>query len=117
MRPSTLSGRVGDVGSGISWSLSSSMKMRSDDAIACCIVPYCSARLRIGLKNIWTYDRKATSVPSERVERTTLPPPYQMTSAMATELASSMRGMKDANTRIWRIAARKLSWLIFANRL
>lgn len=42
--------------------------MRSEDAIVACMVLYCSARFRMGRKNICTYDRNATSVPSESVD-------------------------------------------------
>ena len=60
---------------------SSSLKIRSDDAIADCRTLNFSDMSLIGRKKRTAYWRNATSAPSVSVPRSTLAPPYQMISA------------------------------------
>jgi hypothetical protein len=71
---------------------SSSLKMRSDEAIADCSTLNFSDMSLIGRKNRCEYCRNATSAPSVSVLRRTLPPPYQMISAEASALIASIAG-------------------------
>ena len=71
---------------------SSSLKMRSDDAIADCMMLNFSDMSLIGRKKRCEYCRNATSPPSVSVFRSTPSPPYQMISAEASALIASMAG-------------------------
>ena len=83
---------AGPGGEVISTGVSSSPKMRSDDAIADCRMLNFSDRSLMGLKKRWEYCRHATSTPSSMVSCTARPPPYQMMSAVATAPSTSMAG-------------------------
>ena len=76
----------------MSTGVSSSVKMRSDDAIAPCSTLNFSDRSLIGRKNRCEYCRKATSDPSVSASRSTQPPPTQSSSAAASALTSSTAG-------------------------
>ena len=71
---------------------SSSLKMRSDEAIADCRTLNFSDMSLIGRKKRCEYCRNATSAPSVSVWRSTPPPPYQMISADASALTASIAG-------------------------
>ena len=68
------------------------MKIRSDEAIADCSTLNFSDMSLIGRKKRCEYWRNATSAPSVSVRRSTLPPPYQMISADASALTTSIAG-------------------------
>src|SRR5215470_8364107 len=68
---------------------SSSPKMRSAEAMAACITVYLAPRSRIGRKKRLVYWMKATSAPNESAPAPIWPPPYQISSASATEPSAS----------------------------
>ena len=76
--------------------VSSSSNTRSDDAIACCRVPYFSLRSEIGRKKRCVYWRNATSVPSVMPVHMTCRPPYQTMSDTASAPTSSRTGKRSA---------------------
>ena len=71
---------------------SSSLKMRSDDAMAACRMLNFSDMSEIGRKNRCEYSRNATSEPSVSVPESTHRPPYQMVSAAASAPTISIAG-------------------------
>ena len=71
---------------------SSSLKMRSDDAIAACRMLNFSDMSVIGRKNRCEYSRNATSDPSVSDPWSTERPPYQMISAAASAPTISIAG-------------------------
>ncbi len=71
---------------------SSSLKIRSDDAIADCSTLNFSDMSLIGRKNRCEYCRNAASAPSDSDSRSTLAPPYQMMSAEASAPIASIAG-------------------------
>ena len=71
---------------------SSSLKMRSEDAIADCSTLNFSDMSLMGLKNRCEYCRNATSAPNVSVPLRTLEPPYQMISAEASAAMTSIAG-------------------------
>src|SRR5207237_1190512 len=93
MCPSAGAGRrVGCAGGAIAIGSSSSLKIRSDDAIADCRTLNFSDMSLIGRKKRCEYWMKATSAPSVSVPRRTFAPPYQMISAVASVLTNSIAG-------------------------
>jgi hypothetical protein len=76
----------------ISTGVSSSWKIRSDDAIAPCRTLNFSDMSLIGRKNRDAYCREATSEPRVRTPPSTQPPPTQMMSAAASALINSIAG-------------------------
>ena len=66
--------------------------MRSDEAIADCSTLNFSDMSLIGRKKRCEYCTKATSAPSVSVCWSTLPPPYQMISEVASVLTTSIAG-------------------------
>ena len=72
--------------------VSSSAKIRSDDAIAPCSTLNFSDMSLIGRKKRDEYCRNATSDPSVSMFPSTHPPPTQMMSAAASALISSIAG-------------------------
>ena len=79
-------------GDSICTGVSSSAKMRSDEAIAPCRMLNFSDMSLIGRKKRCAYMRNATSDPSVSVPSMTEPPPTQRISAAASALTSSMAG-------------------------
>ncbi|MND00508.1 hypothetical protein D3C83_191500 [compost metagenome] len=71
---------------------SSSLKIRSDDAMAACITLNLSDMSLMGRKNRCAYCRNATSAPSVSVPASTVMPPYQMISADASAPTASTAG-------------------------
>ena len=71
---------------------SSSLKMRSEEAIADCSTLNLSDMSLIGRKKRCEYCRKATRAPSVSALCITRPPPYQMISADARLLIASIAG-------------------------
>ena len=93
MCPAAGAGRfTGRGGVAMTTGSSSSLKIRSDEAIAACRMLNFSDMSLIGRKNRCEYCRKATSAPSVSVLRRTLSPPYQMIKADASALTASMAG-------------------------
>ena len=93
MWPSASAGRrIGFAGDSIATGSSSSLKIRSDDAMADCRTLNFSDMSLIGRKNLTEYWRNATSTPRLSVSRSTAPPPYQMMRAVASELTASIAG-------------------------
>ena len=82
MRPAPC-GTLGVAGETISAGVSSSLKMRSLDAIADCRMLYFSLRSWMGRKKRCAYCMNATSTPSVTKLRMTWFPPNQITHAMA----------------------------------
>ncbi len=76
----------------ISTGVSSSAKMRSEEAMAACRMLNFSERSLIGRKNRCEYCRKATSDPSVSVAASTSPPPTQMMRAAASAPTISIAG-------------------------
>ncbi len=76
----------------MSTGVSSSAKMRSDEAIAPCSTLNFSDMSLIGRKKRCEYCRNATSDPSVSASCTTQPPPTQMISDAASALTSSIAG-------------------------
>jgi hypothetical protein len=71
---------------------SSSLKIRSDDAMAACSTLNFSDMSLIGRKNRCEYWRNATSSPKVSAPLRMLRPPYQMMSAAASVLTASISG-------------------------
>ena len=71
---------------------SSTLKIRSDEAIAACRMLNFSDMSLIGRKKRNEYCRNATSAPSVSVLCSTAPPPYQMMRADASVLTTSIAG-------------------------
>ena len=71
---------------------SSSLKIRSDEAIADCRTLNFSDMSLIGRKKRCEYCRNATSAPSVSAPVMTLAPPYQMISADASAPIASIAG-------------------------
>ena len=63
--------------------------MRSADAIADCITVYFAPRSRMGRKKRLVYWMNATSTPNVSAPARIAPPPYQSSSASATEPSAS----------------------------
>ena len=84
--------RAGFAGGMTATGSSSSLKMRSEEAIADCSTLNFSDMSLIGRKKRCEYWMKATSAPSVSVLRSTLAPPYQMMSAVASVLTNSIAG-------------------------
>ena len=72
--------------------VSSSVKMRSDDAIAACRMLNFSDRSLIGRKKRCEYWMNATSAPIVMAPASTRPPQNQMMSAEASAATSSTAG-------------------------
>ncbi len=72
--------------------MSSSVKIRSDDAIAACSTLNFSDMSLIGRKKRCEYCRNATSDPSVSVPSIVQPPPNQMISAEASAPITSIAG-------------------------
>ena len=91
--PDAAAGRAtGFAGDSTTTGSSSSLKMRSDDAIADWRMLNFSDMSLMGRKNLCEYCRKATSAPSVSEPRSTAPPPYQMISAEASDATASIAG-------------------------
>ncbi len=83
-------------GSRMDGSVSRSLKMRSEDAIAPWSMLYFSDRSWIGRKKRRAYWRNAATTPTETVPPRTPIPPYAMISASATAVSTSITGKKRA---------------------
>ena len=79
-------------GDSILTGVSSSLKMRSDEAIAACRTLNFSDMSLIGRKKRCEYCRNATSAPSVSVPCSVQPPPNQMMSAAASAPITSIAG-------------------------
>ena len=79
-------------GEAIVTGVSSSVKMRSDEAIAACSRLNFSDMSLIGRKKRCAYCRKATSAPSVSAPDPTQPPPTTMISAAASVATTSIAG-------------------------
>ena len=91
MRPGP-SGVLRELGETISAGVSSSLKMRSLDAMADCRMLYFSLRSWMGRKKRCAYCMKATSTPMVTALRMTCPPPNHTTAAMAVADRTSTTG-------------------------
>ena len=91
--PPSAAGDAGCAGELDATGSSSSLKIRSDEAIADCSTLNFSDMSLIGRKKRCEYWRKATSAPSVSVPPAARsPPPYQMISADASALIASIAG-------------------------
>ena len=79
-------------GSVMTTAVSSSVKIRSEEAIAACRRLNFSDRSLIGRKNRCEYWMNATSAPSVSAPAMTRPPPYQMIRAVASAPITSIAG-------------------------
>ena len=93
MRPRAAAGRrVATVGGVNSTGVSSSVKIRSDAAIAACRMLNFSDRSLIGWKKRREYCRNATSTPTLTTPSSAQPPPIQMMSAPDSAATTSIAG-------------------------
>ena len=83
---------TGAAGSSMKDLSSSSLKMRSDEAMAVCMILYFSDRSRMGRQNISLNCTKAMIVPSVTVPPKALNPAYQMMRPIATAPMRSTPG-------------------------